>query len=464
MDSDVLLKIDAAFREDAAKHAEEAKPMFEVVAAQQQKFSALSRVLRFVGVTTLIAAAGVFLAQGWSGMDSVVRVVSFLGFTALLAAGGVFCGIGLKEDKGARTALALSTMLIPVIFSQLGALIYSLLPHVQSTGPGLFILTTNQPASVWFAAALGFFAIVPIVLLGFSSLARVRATTFAFAYGLANAVLLLPVRDADYVGLLSLGMLGSLTVLDLRCFHGDARLRNHEGRIARVLLFVPLLILIGRNLVMWAPSAIFESSVLAAIGLGLFMSVSRYTKRPQSIALSQGTGAFFLSLAWIVFAVGVFFLPGAYHYHYTLPDEYRLPISGLPVAALLLFLSFVKIGEGKNFRTLAGAVAIGTAILQLGTVATTSSSLLCIVTGIGCMVVSNLIEERALHGLGLTGLFVGIGYHIRYAVPLCTFSPWLSLATLGLVALVASSYLERNHQSLVMHIRKLRAILTGKGS
>ncbi len=73
----------------------------------KQKMQGLSRLLRIVGATVLMAAASVFLFQQWGAGNDVARYASLAGMTLLISIAGFLCGSRLGESKSARTLLGL---------------------------------------------------------------------------------------------------------------------------------------------------------------------------------------------------------------------------------------------------------------------------------------------------------------------------------------------------------------------
>ena len=440
----IIEEIDCAISEATRARLNQSTP---------SKPGGLARALRVVATILIVGAGAVFLFQGWSHFDSVMRILSFLGFAALLGVTGVLCAFKLKEDKGARTALILSCALVPVIASQIGALIYSL-GHSPPVGPSIFILRAVSQGQVFMIGAASVIVLLPLIFTAFSVVARSRALLLTVVYALANAVLLIPIRDPNLVGGLALALLAALVTTDLRFIKSEAKLLNFEGRISRTLPFLPLVLIIGRNLTMYSPSAMLFSAIFAGIGSALFFVMPKYVSDESLIMTSQASGATFLCSAWAALVHAGFASIGE-NYFGLLHNQYYIPCMGLPMAAILILLSLIAHSKGEGYRILAGLCAVVTVILHMAIIGGILSSVLCLLVAIVLLSVGYMIEDRAVAACGVIGIIVGLTTHLRYAIVLYTMNPWVSLALLGIVVLIASSYLERNYEKVQGNLKAI---------
>ena len=92
--------------------------------------------------------------------------------------------------------------------------------------------------------------LIPLSLLVFTILARRSSKLLTGTFLLANAALLLPVREAWMVSLVAVVVV--LIVLSvLRTLSDDHTLQTMEGRFARFMLFVPAGILFARSMIFY---------------------------------------------------------------------------------------------------------------------------------------------------------------------------------------------------------------------
>lgn len=445
----VLVEVDQAL--DSTSHEElEAD-------SQKQRGSALARALRIVSTIIIVGAGGVFLFQGWAGMDSLMRVLSFTGFSAILGLVGLLCAFKFKEEKGARTALILGAVLIPVITSQIGALVYSL-GHVVTTGPAIFILKAASASQVTTAVIAAALVLIPLAFTAFSVMARSKAKQLTVVYALSNAALLLPFREPDIVGAMSLALLGAIIAADMKFFKNDSKLNSFEGKLSRILPFIPFVIMIGRNLMMYAPSAMLFSAIFAGVGSALFFALPRYSEDDALAMSSQALGSLFMCASWSYFVYAGF--ETIYReVGELISNDFFIPTVGIPMSFLLVGLSLFSRGNGKGYRVTAGAVAVATTLFQMAIIGGIVSSTLCIVVAIALLIVGYAIQEGLIASLGIMGLIVGLAAHVRYAMVIYTMSPWVTLAVIGTLVLIGSSYLERNYEVLIKQIRELRSMV-----
>lgn len=220
-------------------------------------------------------------------------------------------------------------------------------------------------------------------------------------------------------------------------------MRTLDGIFARIILLVPVVCLIVRNLVLYDGTALMLSAMLAMVAIALLILLPRNMKRPDAIALSEASSFVAAGFSWQLFAQGT--MLGSSH---MLAHDFGTVIAYLPVAMLFTVMSLFTRGEGTMYRRLASWIAIGAVVAQLLTVPGLISSFLCVLTGVITIVGAFSTEEKGLLYSGAFGLIVGLLYHLRYAAKLYAISPWLSLAITGVIIVIPSSYVERNYRRI----------------
>ena len=101
----------------------------------------LGQVLRWMGSLLLLGASASFMLEGWNAFDSQLRYWCFLAYVLGLAGLGILLGWRIREDKGARTLLGLAVAGTAAQFSQVGAMIHSLLSIDNGTLPNALLLS-----------------------------------------------------------------------------------------------------------------------------------------------------------------------------------------------------------------------------------------------------------------------------------------------------------------------------------
>lgn len=412
----------------------------------------IARLLRILGAVVLVASAVTFAMQGWSGLDSLGRYYAFLVFTVVLSAAGVFCGLTLKEDKGARTFLGLGAAFLPAHFLQLGALLYSVVLGTPQHLHELFVLRAPSLLAAVLAAGIALPLLAGVAFFGLSALARSEARVLTAVYLTLNAFLLLPVREADYVALFSLGAFALLSGFEFRRFSRAAAMSTREGAMVRAMLAAPLFCLVGRSVALYPLSQFFGSIMLAMLSFILLVAVPQWARNKEVMRLCEFASFGSAAMSWVLLvgALGFSDLP-----------QLATPMTFLPMALIFSGMSLVVPSGGAGYRRLASWIAIGAVLVQLFTVPGLASSFLCIVTAVLTTVAAFTAEDRGLLVSGVFGLGAGLLYHLRYAVDFYTLSPWLSLALTGVLIVIGSSYLERNSGQINRQISAFRERIAG---
>lgn len=270
------------------------------------------------------------------------------------------------------------------------------------------------------------------------------------AYLVANAMLLIPTRMPGMIGILALVTFLGVAYFEREHLSGDSSLRTKEGLLARGLLYMPVALMIGRSMNLYAIDGIFMSMLNVIAAVILFRYVPKAIEDRKSAVAIQG-----LSVLPAVSA----------HYHlantiigqFAISADLRIPLMFLPMSAILIGMSLYSFGTGSGYRKAGVLLGITSVIAELFFYPGTVSSFLCVFTGLLAVSYGYTVEEKATFALGLLGLGVGLGYHLKAALELATFSPWISLAVVGITTIIASSYIERNHRAIAQRLRMFKA-------
>ncbi len=418
----------------------------------------LPRLLRWIGGAVLVVAAFTFMLQSWERADDLARYYHFLAFTGTLTVAGFFCGLRIREEKGARTFLGLAAGAVPVHFTVLGALLYSQFPWLSGfvAYPDYAHFSAPHPAAALLTAAIGVAVLVPVCWTAFLTLARPEAKRLTAAYVLANAALLVPTRNADVIGVLALVLLMGCLFFDRRFLQPAQGLRTLEGRFVRLLMGVPFVVLIGRTLNLYEPSALFVAACAASLAALLFKLAPLAAGRNLDVDALQHLALVPAGLACWHLAHGVLDTFGG-------PEAALLPLACLPTAGVYAAMSLRAAGDGARMRSLAAMVAAGGMALQLVLFPGVLSSVACLATAILATAYGYAAEQRGVLVTGGAAVAFGLLYHLRYAAELYALSPWAALAALGIATVVAASLLERHHRALGARLGALRARLADPG-
>jgi hypothetical protein len=122
-------------------------------------------------------------------------------------------------------------------------------------------------------AAIAVPVLVIVAWIGFLVMARRSATSLAGLCVLANTGLLIPTRDTLVISavLLLLGVLLATSLVRLR--RADHTLATGEGTFARFALALPLMVIAGRSVWLYAPGELFYTTISLIGYLGLRQTV-----------------------------------------------------------------------------------------------------------------------------------------------------------------------------------------------
>lgn len=401
-------------------------------------YTALSRLLRFVGAGTLIAAIYLFLFQGWQTGNDIDRYRIMLTQTLGLSIAGFACSYWLNENKSARLLLGLSLLSVPVNFAILGGLLYS---QIQwDTGlshyPEFARWSGDSLISTLLTAVVGVLVLIPVIIIGFMILARQSAARLSLLFILGSAAILLPVRNIEIIG----GFLLILTIIMLQQSHAlqrhDTSLHTLEGRFARYLLFLPAGIILARATYLYEADALMFT-VIAGFLYGIFRQLA--VERAFSVKF-RIMMEYLGSLAAVGVGIGLITWLDSFH---SLPDEITFLLFVICLTGLLLEISVRACKGGAGYRRAAAMVltmGILTNLLMFPGVMTASISLFI---GIILVTYAYSIQQRIAFTFGLFAVLAGLGYHIHFVMHVFNLISWMSLSLLGITTILFASVLDR---------------------
>lgn len=397
----------------------------------------LPKAMRWLGGIILSTAALTFIIQGWNDLNSVERYYSFVQFSFVMTLCGIFCGVKVKEDKGARTFLGLATAMVPALFCQLGAMVLSASSKVSSEIPNLFKVSASSNFELFSAIAVGLVVTPLICYFGFSSLAREQAKNLTLAFLLSNLLLLIPSRESNVIATLVCALTFLVIAFDNLVLSKAATIKTWEGKAARFMLFVPALIMVARNLVLYETGTFFFGVILVCLSLLSFFRTALYTQNTNTIQRVQALSACSFGLGWYYISCAT-----------QANSEFIIPFIALPIFIAIQILSLIAISGGKKYRTNSSIFVTVAIIFQLFTVDGYINSLICILVAAAVLIIGVIEKNKLNFKLGVVGLAAGIFYHLSYAIDLYKISPWLSLGLAGGIIVIASSYIERNREMI----------------
>ncbi len=397
----------------------------------------VSKLLRWGGGALLTASAVSFMCQGFYSFAPMTRHWVFVTLCVVLGLLGMATGAVLKETKGARSFLGFAAASFPVLASQMGAMIYSLFGQAPAGMPQPLVFTSLTSTAVSMTTGLTLGIVVPISYLGFKVLARSQAACLTGLYTLANLGILIPMRQETWIGWVFTGVAAMLYIADSHLLGRDFRLANFEGRMARVILALPLVVIFGRSL-FYPVGHQFIALTVALAGLYFSFHWGRVLNAGPLKTVMQVFGNVSLILGWLVFIVPLI-ETGTYSVGWSL-YAVLLPLAGM-IGLHTLVGDGVAASRYRNTAAATAMLAVVGAHLMDGALGLSASGLL---VGFMLLVMAVLTGEKAAFWAGCVAVvvcllnlaFEAFAVHANYA--------WVILAVVGIVILFSASLVEKS--------------------
>jgi len=403
------------------------------------RFGATSRALRGAGSAALVAALSTFLWQHWQQGSDLIRAATLLAHTVALAAAGLFCGLRARDGKSARTFLGLAGATLPIVASVAGGLVYSQLAwDAPRSMPAYATWVAPGVTAALAAGALSLLASLPVAVLCMGVFARRCLAPMAALAVAGNALLLVPIRDADAVAVLAAAALSAYAWIEWRWLAREPALATLEGGIARALVLAPPLFLLGRSVLHYDLSPLY-CAVLGTAAAGAFTGLALLEKVPVHLRAALR----WFALLPAAFGSAAF---GAAFVHAGLATALCLPAAGAVFAAQAMAASLLdrSTERGESFRSLAAWALVGACVANLALAPGVLTALLAGVSSLAVLAWGTLRARRGLQLLGGAGAVAAVAVHVQHAIELYAWSRWGSLALLGAAVIVAASWIERS--------------------
>ena len=427
-------------------------------ATSESRLVGLSRLLRGVGATALLAAVSSFLFQHWESGGDVQRYYALLAHTGLLGMLGFVWGLRADDAKGARTFLALAAGLVPAHFCILGGLVYSTLSWDGGLLPVASYATWIAPDAISALTAVGLTlaTLGAVTAVAYVALVRARAALLGVVYLAGNALLLVPTRDASWVAALAGLQLLVLAAVEWRVVRAEPRLRTLEGAFVRAMLFAPPVVMLVRSALHYELSSLYGAVTSGTLGLFAFALAGepRVSGTLRAGLRGASLAAIFCSCAFATVAVAN---------AVALPASAALPLFGLGFGTIATGLSLFagSAAWGDAYRRVAAWTVLAAMALDLAFFPGVVASLACLVVSIAALSYGFLAERRGILLAGAAGAGLSVVTHVRAAIDLYAFSHWGSLALLGVAVILAATLVERHGGAIAERSRVLRRRLAG---
>ena len=390
-----------------------------------------AQLLRWLGCAGVMLSAVVFLIQGFDDIAQSLRHWAYLGLMVVLSTVGVALKYVFADGKGARLLLGLAIAVIPIQFAQLGGMIHSLVSTVQ---PETLLAVMAYDALSWplvlmaGAATLGLAALV--ALFGFRVLARPQAGWLTLMILGLSSFLLLPMREG-FVAVLAFSALAGVTWMTDAKLAKQQALRTLEGRSARMILLLPLVIFAARASFYIGDLAglIMVFGMLCACAIWM---AHQYLKHQGLRELIIFFGSFGVCASWTLWA-GLFL-------------EMAEGVSGFAIFAVeglaLLLISLIT-RFGALYRLFGSLLFVAGSLTLLGTGWNLQVVGTVMMLGVVLAALGFFQQWRAPLLIGGLLAVSGIVPAISLALVDVQMGTWLGLALGGLTLVIAAAIVDR---------------------
>lgn len=408
----------------------------------------IPQLLRLAGGGALVFALYSFLVQGWDASNDIYRFLFLLGHTGIMAALALMAGHYLKETKGPRLLLTLSLVSVPVIFSILGAFIYSQAGHLVDY-PQYVKWSVDSLSTALMTTAGSMLVVVPVTLIGFTVLSRAMSKKLSLLFLVSNAMLLIPLRDAEVVGMLVLALAGMNIWLSRMISHNQLSARTSDGLVSLGLQFLPLAILMGRSLWLYKMD-LFLLTIASATAFVLLRQASIYL-RSFTIASS------WINRLSVLPAVAMTpLLYAAFEQSHMFSASMMLPVAVMATSGMLFDIGR-RHHNGFFYQNLSAAFVTLALLYNMAVFETVSSAIVASLAGVWLIINSFRMKEKSVLIYGSLLFVSGTAKVVIEMIQHFDFSGWLSLTSMGIVCILAASVLESQSGRLKGLLNKYQA-------
>jgi hypothetical protein len=399
------------------------------------------RALQAIGVISTAIGAVVLMLEGLGRVDAISRFFSFSGILALCAALGLMVSYRNGDQRSARLLLKMYLALVPVFWSQLGAVICNAFGGDSTVVPSALRIEGAGLTTALLGGGIALLVIAPFSAL----VARIlipKATAWYSAMLLSlGALLCFPERSGVIAGVVLVFSSCLVFFSERVLFSKDRHFSTLEAKWARGVLISILAIMAGRGVFYGFTEPLFFS-ITGLMSAMLYLLVSPSSDKERS-NLRLATDLF-LGFGVAVLFSGLYRLLGATAAHalsYLVPAAY-LMISG-------------KSADSAQAKIAAGVLACGS-ILYMNDPSLVASSLALLLPACAvylgfhtrslCLTAIGLVTA-AIGSQGLFSALMDVVYDYR----------WSALMLLGIALVFSAPYAERV-------VKQLRAKWTGGSS
>ncbi len=408
---------------------------------QPERRNLASTFLRWSGALILVIAALHYMIQGLNITSEALRFWVMPGFISFLSACGLVCGYWLKDSKNTRIFFGLGTAFVAAQLSQVAAMARALMIKGQAGEILLDMwwdLDHLSPLIVGTNILISGLLAVSVAYAGFTMLARQHRISLLVGFLLANVAMVLPTREPIVVTAIIVIGFFVLRYRDIHSYQSDRAMQTVSGFSARLLVWVPLFIVIGRS-AFYPISDLQYAVFMALISWLMIKEIPRIVGKAEFIPLLQYFGMTLAIAAWFV---------GAHDAIQVFSSRNEIYAGMLPIVAFLIFTSFHVQDDSPATRFAAALIAMLTVLSLMLDAPDYSAALISMVTGLTLTVVGLYLHEKLIVSCGAISLAGGLLYYMGFLVDMYQAMPWLSAGLLGVSALLLASWIDKQEGSV----------------
>ncbi|MCP4911599.1 MAG: hypothetical protein GY909_00660 [Oligoflexia bacterium] len=385
--------------------------------------SNIAKKIRLTGAVAIIISAIQFLISGKYDLNSLTTYLLFLGISLVMNLLGLFCYKYWKEYKTTRTFLSLSLAMVPVHMAQLGAFVLNRFNKPLDTVMEVFNLALPEGTNLYFITFLSMLITIPTVVTGFKVLFRERAKTLSCFFLFSALTFLIPSRNVYVSTVVFSGLLTGALYLAKK-LNGH---RTFENNLAKTMIFLPGLILLGRTF-LYPLEASFYMILCFVLTLALYFTPKDMFEKVETSSLVQGLYVFPLFMG-AIFA----------------KDIFKVPVYSIFIVFTLIqyVLSYSLHTSGRSQRILS---SFSTVIMMITIIAECSLvfELFALIIPIFMTVKAFQLKEKQSLQISFCSTLVFGGYILAGSFRLPNLDNWLALSIIGLVLIFLAGFLEKN--------------------
>ena len=385
-------------------------------------FSNIPRLLRYLGVLAIGSSATLALVQGVTSPVSELTIGGFLSFIVALLSVGIFSGTLMKEGKSGRVSVGLALALIPPFFALLGALFIS---DVDYSTYWKIVPAVSIETSI-VLTLISMLVVIPTTILGFRVLHGERNTTLSMLHLIGASTLLIPLRDVSSVSVFMI--ITCAVAVYARSFRSAGTL---EEQFAKLILWITPVVLAVRTIGAHPNEEIAYGIVMIVSGIAISSVVNLFSNDELLVKPFELISGLIGLLGAYVLTVGL------------IPYSALLITFGCVVGVIVIGFAQLLTFAKREVENIGLGVILIVALLSPYSKEMTLSCGVSLILSVGFILLSIVRRSKILLGGGVVVFLVSVLSMLSTVVTRVDFSSWATLGAIGITVILISSILEK---------------------